>query len=62
MKAYGLAEQLVWDSLPAELTPEQMAKLNEASATTPPYPYWHQRGFKERNPAAAMAMLDLLKA
>jgi len=36
-----------------QLTPEQMAKLNEASATTPPYPYWHQRGFKERNPAAA---------
>jgi aryl-alcohol dehydrogenase-like predicted oxidoreductase len=33
------------------LTPEQMAKLDAASATTPIYPYWHQRGFTERNPA-----------
>lgn len=32
------------------LTAEQVAKLDAASATTPPYPYWHQRGFKERNP------------
>jgi aryl-alcohol dehydrogenase-like predicted oxidoreductase len=31
------------------LTPEQVARLDAASATTPPYPYWHQRGF-ERNP------------
>jgi aryl-alcohol dehydrogenase-like predicted oxidoreductase len=28
----------------------QVAKLDEASAVTPPYPYWHQRGFAERNP------------
>jgi aryl-alcohol dehydrogenase-like predicted oxidoreductase len=33
------------------LTPEQVAKLDAASAVTLPYPYWHQRGFTERNPA-----------
>jgi aryl-alcohol dehydrogenase-like predicted oxidoreductase len=32
------------------LTPTQGAKLDAASATTPIYPYWHQRGFTERNP------------
>ena len=32
------------------LTHEQVAKLDAASALTPPYPYWHQAGFKERNP------------
>lgn len=32
------------------LTPEQVAKLDEASAVTPIYPYWHQKGFEERNP------------
>jgi aryl-alcohol dehydrogenase-like predicted oxidoreductase len=32
------------------LTPAQVAKLDEASATTLAYPYWHQRGFAERNP------------
>jgi aryl-alcohol dehydrogenase-like predicted oxidoreductase len=32
------------------LTPEQIAKLDAASATTLAYPYWHQRGFAERNP------------
>ncbi|GIV68560.1 aldo/keto reductase [Caldilinea sp.] len=32
------------------LTPEQIARLDAASEVTPPYPYWHQRGFKERNP------------
>ncbi|WP_394841449.1 aldo/keto reductase [Pendulispora brunnea] len=32
-----------------KLTPEQRAKLDEVSATTPVYPYWHQRLF-ERNP------------
>ena len=35
------------------LTAEQVAKLDAASATPPPYPYWHQRGFKERNPFPA---------
>ncbi|QEL15695.1 aldo/keto reductase [Limnoglobus roseus] len=33
------------------LTPAQVAKLDAASATTLAYPYWHQRGFEERNPA-----------
>jgi len=32
------------------LTPSQIKKLDDASATTPVYPYWHQRGFSERNP------------
>ncbi len=32
------------------LTPDQVAKLDAASATTLAYPYWHQRQF-ERNPA-----------
>jgi aryl-alcohol dehydrogenase-like predicted oxidoreductase len=32
------------------LTTEQIALLDAASATTPAYPYWHQRGFAERNP------------
>lgn len=33
------------------LTAEQVARLDAASATTPAYPYWHQRQFVERNPA-----------
>lgn len=32
------------------LTPAQVATLDAASAKTPAYPYWHQRGFPERNP------------
>ena len=32
------------------LTAEQVAKLDAASAVTPIYPYWHQRQFVERNP------------
>jgi aryl-alcohol dehydrogenase-like predicted oxidoreductase len=32
------------------LTPEQAARLDQASEVTPVYPYWHQRGFVERNP------------
>src|SRR6202453_1452052 len=32
------------------LTKEQVAKLDAASATTLAYPYWHQKGFAERNP------------
>ena len=35
------------------LTTEQIAKLDRASEVTPIYPYWHQRQFTERNPAAA---------
>lgn len=34
------------------LTPEQVATLDAASAVTPPYPYWHQRPFAYRNPPA----------
>ena len=33
-----------------KLTPEQVAKLDAVSNTPPIYPYWHQRGFAERNP------------
>ncbi|MBU8975301.1 MULTISPECIES: aldo/keto reductase [unclassified Lysobacter] len=33
------------------LTPEQVALLDEASARTAVYPYWHQAGFSERNPS-----------
>ena len=33
-----------------KLTPEQMAALDSASAPNPPYPYWHQLEFVERNP------------
>jgi aryl-alcohol dehydrogenase-like predicted oxidoreductase len=33
------------------LTPEQVARLDAASTVTLAYPYWHQRGFTERNPA-----------
>ncbi|MCE9604225.1 MAG: aldo/keto reductase [Planctomycetia bacterium] len=32
------------------LTKEQVAKLDAASAVPLPYPYWHQAGFAERNP------------
>lgn len=32
------------------LTPEQVARLDAASAAPLAYPYWHQRGFAERNP------------
>jgi aryl-alcohol dehydrogenase-like predicted oxidoreductase len=46
-------EQQLRDNLGAlgwNLTPAQVAKLDAASATTLPYPYWHQRGYTERNP------------
>ena len=33
-----------------ELTPAQVRTLDDASQTTKAYPYWHQEGFKERNP------------
>jgi aryl-alcohol dehydrogenase-like predicted oxidoreductase len=32
------------------LSPDQVSRLDAASAVTLPYPYWHQRGFFERNP------------
>lgn len=34
-----------------QLTAEQITKLDAASQVTLAYPYWHQRGFAERNPA-----------
>ncbi|HVU17190.1 MAG TPA: aldo/keto reductase [Candidatus Didemnitutus sp.] len=46
-------EEQLRDNLGAvdwKLTPAQVARLDQASATTPIYPYWHQRGFSERNP------------
>lgn len=33
-----------------QLSADQVARLDAASATTPAYPYWHQRDFHERNP------------
>jgi aryl-alcohol dehydrogenase-like predicted oxidoreductase len=33
-----------------KLSNEQIKRLDEASAVTPIYPYWHQMNFKERNP------------
>ena len=33
------------------LTPEQVKRLDDASARPAAYPYWHQAGFAERNPA-----------
>jgi len=38
------------------LTPQQVAKLDAASSVPLPYPYWHQRGFAERNPDPASTM------
>jgi aryl-alcohol dehydrogenase-like predicted oxidoreductase len=35
------------------LSAAQIKKLDEASEVIPVYPYWHQRQFVERNPAAA---------
>jgi aryl-alcohol dehydrogenase-like predicted oxidoreductase len=32
------------------LSKEQVATLDAASVKTPPYPYWHQGNFAERNP------------
>jgi diketogulonate reductase-like aldo/keto reductase len=52
-------EQQLRDNLGAEgwnLTPAQVAKLDSASATTPVYPYWHQRqNALERNPPPLLA-------
>src|SRR6202000_2063868 len=46
-------EETLKQNLGAEgwnLTTEQGAKLDKASAVTPAYPYWHQRNYPERNP------------
>ena len=46
-------EQLRQNLAAAEwnLTAEQVAKLDAASKSELPYPYWHQRQFVQRNPA-----------
>ena len=38
-----------------KLSDDQVAFLDEASAQTPAYPYWHQAGFGERNPSPLAA-------
>ncbi len=45
-------EQLLQNlgAMDLKLTSEQIAKLDQASAKTPVYPYWHQMGFESRNP------------
>jgi len=46
-------EQQLRDNLAAAsfvLTAEQVARLDEASQSQVPYPYWHQRQFQDRNP------------
>jgi len=46
-------EQQLRDNLGAagwSLSPDQVARLDKASAVRPVYPYWHQRNFPERNP------------
>jgi len=47
-------EEQLRDNLEAvgwDLAPEQVARLDAASAVTPIYPYWHQRETNaERNP------------
>jgi len=37
------------------LTRKQIEKLDHASARPAPYPYWHQAGFRERNPSPLAA-------
>ena len=37
------------------LTSAQVAKLDSAGDLTPIYPYWHQRGFAERNPSPVVS-------
>jgi aryl-alcohol dehydrogenase-like predicted oxidoreductase len=47
-------EQQLRDNLGAvgwSLTRDQIAVLDQASATPLTYPYWHQRGFADRNPS-----------
>jgi aryl-alcohol dehydrogenase-like predicted oxidoreductase len=39
-----------------KLSTEQIAKLDAASVQTPPYPYWHQANFGERNPFPTKVM------
>lgn len=46
-------EKQLLDNLGAagwKLSEAQIKRLDEVTKKTLPYPYWHQRGFKERNP------------
>lgn len=46
-------EQQLLENLGAvqfQLSTEQISQLDKASQRTPIYPYWHQRGFEDRNP------------
>jgi aryl-alcohol dehydrogenase-like predicted oxidoreductase len=46
-------EEQLLDNLGAtgwNLSPEQVARLDEVTETDTIYPYWHQRGFTKRNP------------
>src|SRR5271155_661529 len=40
------------------LSPQQVAKLDQASDRTLVYPYWHQRQFGERNPAPVLDLSE----
>lgn len=54
-------EQQLIDNLGAvgwNLTAEQVARLDAASETVTPYPYWHQRGYS-RNPSPTLASYEL---
>jgi aryl-alcohol dehydrogenase-like predicted oxidoreductase len=47
-------EEQLKDNLGAvgwKLSQEQISRLDKVSARPLPYPYWHQKGFGERNPA-----------
>jgi len=46
------------ESVGWKLTPEQVAKLDAASAVNPAYPYWHQVQFDERNPFPYRRLTD----
>ncbi|TVQ25376.1 MAG: aldo/keto reductase [Spirochaetaceae bacterium] len=41
------------ESVGWNLTPDQVARLDSATDTAWPYPYWHQRSFTSRNPFPA---------
>jgi hypothetical protein len=54
LKAWGASDaaEATLGAVGWNLTAAQVATLDAASAVTPAYPYWHQRGFAERNPPA----------
>lgn len=46
------------DAIGWNLTAEQVKTLDVASEIPPTYPYWHQRGFQERNPLPVPTYLE----